>query len=213
MIRARIREDLDLLRKTYMYKLGPTITSKGTDYPYRAIIRKAEFAKGMARIARDIDYGNFKSKVEQTQGLPREQLYARVWAVMAGAERDLQQKRVDKWWELDTPSPVRKRKSIRGSQQSLFPALPLPLPPKEEVPIFYGAAEWAGEEDEDKIPPLELREMSELDESPLPELDELSELDESPLPELDELPPEEPESLPDDEDLLANPHFRGTLLF
>jgi hypothetical protein len=104
MIRARVSGDLENLRKTYMFKLGPTLQHGGTDYPYRALISKKEFAKGVARIAMDVDYGNFKSKIAELQGWDREQLYSRVWGVMAGAEVALKKKGRDAAWsEWDYP--------------------------------------------------------------------------------------------------------------
>lgn len=91
VIRSRISGDLEALKKAYMYKLGPTLQSEGTDYPYRAVISKKEYAKGLERMGRDVDYDNFKSMITRVQGLPREQLYARVWSIMANAERELRE--------------------------------------------------------------------------------------------------------------------------
>lgn len=88
-VRARVREDLDNLRKTYAPKLGETVELPGRDYPYRAYISHEHFAEAMTRMTLDIDYGNFKDKVAKTQGYDRAHLYGGVWGVMNDAERKL----------------------------------------------------------------------------------------------------------------------------
>ena len=88
-IRARIEGDLDKLRSAYAPKLGPTIMLPNRDYPYRAYITKEAFAEALCRASLDIDYGNFKSMIEQVFGLARELLYAKVWSVMNDAEAKL----------------------------------------------------------------------------------------------------------------------------
>lgn len=89
MVRARVGKDLDALRATYAPKLSATKQEKGRDYPYRAFITHAEFAKVVAKLVTDIDYGNFKSMVAKEQGHPRSRLYHGVWDVMFGAEEKL----------------------------------------------------------------------------------------------------------------------------
>lgn len=89
MVRARVREDLDLLRKHYAPKLGPTLEWPGRDYPYRGLITRRDLAEAAAKAMLDIDYTNFKDKVAQTQGYDRAHLYGAVWGVMNGAEQKL----------------------------------------------------------------------------------------------------------------------------
>ncbi len=83
-VRARVSEDLDRLRQTYMPGLSETIENAGTDYPFRATIGHDDFALGLARIARDIHYGNFKNAVALEQGSARAYLYERVWDDLRG---------------------------------------------------------------------------------------------------------------------------------
>lgn len=81
-VRARVAEDLDRLREEYMPELSETVEWPGADYRYRAFISHEDFARGLARLAMDIDYGNFKSAVGVHQGLDRELLYSQVWGIM-----------------------------------------------------------------------------------------------------------------------------------
>jgi hypothetical protein len=78
-VRARVAADLDALREQYMPSLALTIAHAGTDYPYRATISHEDFAAGLAAIARDIDYRNFKNEVHRRQGAQRAQVYGKVW--------------------------------------------------------------------------------------------------------------------------------------
>lgn len=71
-----------------MPELSDTITGGGTDYPYRATISHEAFAEGLAKIGRDIHYGNFKNEVARTQGFEREILYHDVWEVMEALHSD-----------------------------------------------------------------------------------------------------------------------------
>ncbi len=88
-IRARVRADLDRLRSGYLPQLGETRAGEGTDYPYRASASHAEVAAAMARIAEDIDYSNFKSKVSKTQGQRRSHAYMAVWDALYDLENNL----------------------------------------------------------------------------------------------------------------------------
>lgn len=94
MIRARVLEDIELLLKTYkkQFKVNGRIVQTPTnDYPYRIHVRQTEFAKLCAALAKDIDYTNFKSKVEDDRGRDVEELYMRVWQTMVNAEKKLKQ--------------------------------------------------------------------------------------------------------------------------
>lgn len=97
MVRARVRADLERLITLYAemgltQEEGPTIFDlPGHDYPYRVILRPANWTSLVARLADDIDYSNFKSAVEARQETPeagkaRHDLYMKVWSVMHSAE-------------------------------------------------------------------------------------------------------------------------------
>jgi len=80
-VRARAAGDLDRLRDR-VPQLSPTITSGGSDYPYRAKIPHAELALALAKIIREIHYSNFKSAAEKELGNARASYLHKVWDVM-----------------------------------------------------------------------------------------------------------------------------------
>lgn len=82
-IRSRVRSDLDRLRQKYLPSLGPVVEHGGTDYQYRAKASHTDLAEAMAKMVKDIDYGNFKNAVTQRQGRKRHDAYAGVWDVLA----------------------------------------------------------------------------------------------------------------------------------
>ena len=87
-IRARVKSDLDRLRKGCMPELSDTIAGGGTDYPYRATISYEDFAKGMEKIVKDIRYSNFKAEVEAKMGSKRESIYLEVWRTLLKLEKE-----------------------------------------------------------------------------------------------------------------------------
>lgn len=87
-VRARVASDLDRLREAVMPELSATVRGAGTDYPYRATIDHSAFAAGMARIAGDIHYDNFKSEVSRKMGHMRAHAYHKVWAALVELEED-----------------------------------------------------------------------------------------------------------------------------
>src|SRR2546421_12393921 len=80
-VRARVREDLERLRHEYMPTLSATVETRAGDYRYRAWVSREEFAEGAARIARAIDYSNFKSEVTRRDPV-RSRIYGEVWAIL-----------------------------------------------------------------------------------------------------------------------------------
>ncbi len=82
-VRARVRSDLESLRAKFMPQLSETTSGQGTDYPYRATISHVDFAEGLAKMGRAIDYENFKSEVTRKMGRKRAHAYLKVWAAMA----------------------------------------------------------------------------------------------------------------------------------
>jgi 8-oxo-dGTP pyrophosphatase MutT (NUDIX family) len=81
-IRTRVREDLDRLRAEYLPELGPTQTTPGNDYPYRALAGHDSLAAALGRLVTDLHYGNFKDAVALKQGSPRSSAYHDVWSAV-----------------------------------------------------------------------------------------------------------------------------------
>lgn len=83
-IRARVRADLELLRERFMPTLSAISADAGTDYRYRAKASREAVAESLARLAKGIDYSNFKAAVATRQGKARAAAYGRVWEVLYG---------------------------------------------------------------------------------------------------------------------------------
>jgi hypothetical protein len=107
-IRARVRVDLDRLRRSYLPSLSPTAHTPGNDYCYRATASHEAFAQALARAARDIRYANFKSHASKCQGAARAAVYSSVWAVLQ---------------RLETPADRRVPPRRRGGRKSSRPGV------------------------------------------------------------------------------------------
>ena len=83
-VRARIKDDLERLRQfaraTATVEMPEIISTPDADYAYRAIIEQAAWVKIAARLAEDVDYPNFKSKVHGERD--RDRAYYEVWSAM-----------------------------------------------------------------------------------------------------------------------------------
>ena len=86
-VRARVAGDLDRLREKYMPELSGTETTPRNDYPFRATIGHEAFAVGLASLARNLHYDNFKNHVAKTMGYERESVYHDVWAAMLNLQK------------------------------------------------------------------------------------------------------------------------------
>lgn len=85
VVRARDRLSLEPLA----YKLEAPITSNAlSDYPYRVIINRADFASWVEQQADEISYGNFKDQVAVTRGKKFASILSGVWSRMLDAEDD-----------------------------------------------------------------------------------------------------------------------------
>jgi len=87
MIRARVRDHLDALKKRFPDLLGgcEIQESSVTDYAYRLFIPKSDWMKVLAGLAEETDYDNFKSEVADHQGkagAAYEHSLHDVWSVM-----------------------------------------------------------------------------------------------------------------------------------
>ena len=85
-IRARVRSDLEALRRHCLPSLGTIIDGGGTDYQYRAKAPRFAVAEAAAEIVRRIDYDNFKNEVSARQGGHRAHSYGRVWNALYDLE-------------------------------------------------------------------------------------------------------------------------------
>lgn len=86
VVRARVCEDLEALRERYLPELQ-IVDSAGTDYRYRALVAKLDWAVAAHRLAFDVDYPNFKDAVADQQGPARARLYTRIWTTLLELQR------------------------------------------------------------------------------------------------------------------------------
>ena len=63
-IRSRVKTDLVNLKKR-LPGLSDIIESDDSDYRYRAFAKPEELAKALSKIVVDIDYSNFKNRIEK----------------------------------------------------------------------------------------------------------------------------------------------------
>ncbi len=78
-IRARARSDLENLRALYLPNMDTIAENAGTDYRYRAQAAREEVIRTMMTLIADIDYSNFKQRIQAVQGKDRACVYGAVW--------------------------------------------------------------------------------------------------------------------------------------
>jgi len=87
MVRARVREHLEALKKRFPDLLGECdiMESESTDYAFRLFVQKSAWMQVLAALAEETDYDNFKSEVARHQGkagAAYEHSLHEVWSVM-----------------------------------------------------------------------------------------------------------------------------------
>lgn len=89
MVRARVREHLEALRARFPEDLGACEVREfaDADYPCRLFVQKAVWARVVAELAAELDYGNFKSKVGHSLGAEYANALHKVWSVMLRLEK------------------------------------------------------------------------------------------------------------------------------
>ncbi len=94
MVRARVRDHLEALRKRFPGLLAECEIqeSAGTDYAYRLFMQKSAWTQVLAGLAEEIDYDNFKSEVARHQGragATYEHSLHKVWSVMRSLQKTI----------------------------------------------------------------------------------------------------------------------------
>jgi hypothetical protein len=79
LVRARRRADLQRA-----FPDADIVAGAGTDYRYRARVGRSAVADRLAQLVREIDYGNFKSGVQEPD---RHDTYMDVWDAMYRFQR------------------------------------------------------------------------------------------------------------------------------
>jgi len=82
-VRARRRQDLEILKAEYMGdKLGEIQALVGTDYEYRAYCTRTDWATAMAQMSLDINYTKFKPTTDRYKDHRLHTLYLRMWGAI-----------------------------------------------------------------------------------------------------------------------------------
>ncbi len=88
-VRARVRADLENLFELESLSgyAGDVIETDNSDYRFRVYVTREDWVTASADLARQIDYPNFKSAVEERQGRERAHTYISVWGALATLQR------------------------------------------------------------------------------------------------------------------------------
>ena len=84
LVRARAGADLKRLRE--LIPGLELLHGLGTDYPWRAWVAREDWARALAAMCAEIDYGNFKNAVADRQGGLRASIYGEVWGTLHALE-------------------------------------------------------------------------------------------------------------------------------
>lgn len=85
LVRAPAREDLEALRNRHISG-HHTLEWEGSDYRFRLVASRDDWAHVAREFAAGIDYSNFKDAVAERQGTSRARLYSPVWQTMFALE-------------------------------------------------------------------------------------------------------------------------------
>jgi hypothetical protein len=86
-VRARVRSDLEELKKQCLPSLSEIVDGGGTDYRYRSKALRSDIGNALARMVQSLDYDNFKDEVARKQGKKRAEVYGRVWSTLYDLQR------------------------------------------------------------------------------------------------------------------------------
>lgn len=80
MVRARDRISLAKMAKDLGYDPGDVYTDFPSDYPFRIVVAKEEYARWLYEQALSIDYDNFKTRASEDRGGTYVNFLHRVWS-------------------------------------------------------------------------------------------------------------------------------------
>jgi len=101
-VRARCRSDLLALKALYLPQASDIEHSEKNDYRYRLHAPKSAVSEAIAKLVADIDYPNFKQRVQERQGGFRAKMYHEVWSSMYSLQQnpDLAEWLDKDWWSF-----------------------------------------------------------------------------------------------------------------
>lgn len=125
IVRARVKGDLVNLDRQIPGLKGRMFQDRSADYPWRVFVSREEWALACARLAGEVDYGNFKSAVGKRQGHARAGVYHSLWSVLTRLERGFEKRYYGRWRDIDL-FPARKDGGplFDDEEQDPLPAFP-----------------------------------------------------------------------------------------
>lgn len=149
VLRAREQGDLDRVRKFMPEMTTPVVVTPSSDYRFRVWIEAEAFGRGLARLAEDIDYGNFKSRVADRLGHRRSNPLHDIWTIMGrlqkGGPYGMRNRSTKRWWR-DTEADVAAQGNLwDGSHYELVPSGDGDGLEAIEVPDYPPADDYIGD--------------------------------------------------------------------
>lgn len=89
VVRSRNKRHLESIKRMYGYD-EKIMEDAGTDYAYRMVVRKSDWAKSMADLTEAIDYANFKTAAEDNSGVTGQDYVDalhKIWFMMLQLQR------------------------------------------------------------------------------------------------------------------------------
>jgi hypothetical protein len=80
LVRGRVSADVVEFARRAELPSSEVWEDESADYPFRMELPAKAAAKVVAKALESMDYDNFKARVEEKQGLDREQVYMGVWS-------------------------------------------------------------------------------------------------------------------------------------
>ena len=86
LVRARSEADLRAMLSASELPRSRATSTPHADYPWRAVLTRAEWVRFVTLETQRLDYPNFKARVLELQGKERHDAYMRVWSTLRSLE-------------------------------------------------------------------------------------------------------------------------------
>jgi hypothetical protein len=86
LVRARSEADLRAMLSASELPSSRATSTPHADYPWRAVLTRAEWLRYVSVETGRLDYPNFKARVLEVQGRERHDAYSRVWSILRSLE-------------------------------------------------------------------------------------------------------------------------------
>lgn len=87
LVRCRVEDDLLAMLSAIELPSSQAVSTPKADYPWRAMVARQQWARFLSLEVERLDYSNFKSRVLETQGSERHDVYLRVWTALRSLQR------------------------------------------------------------------------------------------------------------------------------